>query len=57
MINIVIIDDRERRIRGRSPMLVKGFRLAKMSQKTRGIGKRLNRYLVARLNAIVGIPP
>jgi len=38
-------------------MLVKGFRLVKMSQKTRGVGKTLNRYLVARLNAIVGILP
>ena len=32
-------------------MLVKGFRFAKMSQKTRGARKRLNRYLVTRLKA------
>ena len=38
---------------GKNPRLVKGFDRVKMSQKTRWIGKRLNRVLYGALRAIL----
>jgi len=38
-------------------MTAEGFRLVKMSQKTRGYAKTLLRVLYGALNAIIGILP